>query len=111
MCTPTPYADPKGKPIKCKAAVAWAANEPLKVETINVAPPRAGEVRLKVVANALCHTDVYTLTGQDPEGVCVVCVRCLRIMCACLRGCCLYLYTHVCGVCVSDHMCADVSSR
>jgi len=57
-----------GKPIKCKAAVAWEANKPLKVETVEVAAPKAGEVRLKVVANALCHTDVYTLEGHDPEG-------------------------------------------
>ena len=58
-----------GKDIECKAAVAWAANEPLKVETVTVAPPKAGEVRLKVIANALCHTDLYTLSGQDPEGL------------------------------------------
>ncbi|CAM9912903.1 unnamed protein product [Pylaiella littoralis] len=58
-----------GKPIKCKAAVAWAANEPLKVEEIEVAPPQKGEVRVKVIANALCHTDVYTLSGQDAEGM------------------------------------------
>lgn len=36
---------------------------------IQVAPPKAGEVRLKVISNALCHTDIYTLTGQDPEGL------------------------------------------
>eukprot|EP00606_Chrysophyceae_sp_TOSAG23-5_P000120 GSChrysophyteH2.ASY1.ANO1.1255.1 assembled CDS len=59
----------EGKPITCKAAVAWAPNEPLKVETILVAAPKAGEVRLKVVANALCHTDLYTLSGQDQEGL------------------------------------------
>lgn len=35
---------------------------------VEVAPPRAGEVRVKVLATALCHTDVYTLSGQDPEG-------------------------------------------
>ena len=58
-----------GQPIRCKAAVAWAANEPLSIEEILVAPPRAGEVRVRVVANALCHTDIYTLTGQDPEGL------------------------------------------
>jgi S-(hydroxymethyl)glutathione dehydrogenase / alcohol dehydrogenase len=58
-----------GKPIECKAAVAWAPNEPLKVEKILVAAPKAGEVRLKVVANALCHTDLYTLSGQDAEGL------------------------------------------
>lgn len=47
----------EGKPIECLAAVAWAANEPLVTEKILVAPPQAGEVRLKVIANALCHTD------------------------------------------------------
>ena len=56
------------KPIVCKAAVAWAPNEPLKVEMVTVAPPKAGEVRLKIIANALCHTDLYTLSGQDAEG-------------------------------------------
>eukprot|EP01038_Epipyxis_sp_PR26KG_P016672 gene16672-22799_t len=55
-------------PIVCKAAVAYAPNEPLTVELITVAPPKAGEVRLKIVANALCHTDLYTLSGQDAEG-------------------------------------------
>jgi len=54
--------------IKCKAAVAFKANEPLQVIDILVAPPKANEVRVKVIANALCHTDVYTLTGCDPEG-------------------------------------------
>ena len=58
-----------GQVIKCKAAVAYAAKEPLKVVTVNVAPPKSGEVRLKVITNALCHTDVYTLSGQDPEGL------------------------------------------
>lgn len=55
-------------PIECKAAVAYAPNQPLTVETITVDPPKAGEVRLKVVSNALCHTDVYTLEGKDSEG-------------------------------------------
>ena len=61
-------SDTAGKPILCRAAVAFAPNEPLKVVEVSVAPPKAGEVRLKVVANALCHTDLYTLSGQDPEG-------------------------------------------
>ena len=56
------------QPIICKAAVAWAPNEPLKVEMVTVAPPKAGEVRLKIIANALCHTDLYTWSGQDAEG-------------------------------------------
>lgn len=47
---------------------AYAPNEPLKVEMITVAPPKAGEVRLKIFSNALCHTDLYTLSGQDAEG-------------------------------------------
>jgi S-(hydroxymethyl)glutathione dehydrogenase/alcohol dehydrogenase len=38
------------------------------VEIVTVAPPKEGEVRLKIFANALCHTDLYTLSGQDPEG-------------------------------------------
>ena len=57
-----------GKPIECQAAVAWEAKKPLDVTTVIVAPPQAGEVRVKVLANALCHTDVYTLDGHDPEG-------------------------------------------
>ena len=57
-----------GKPIECKAAVAWEAKKPVKVTTIMVAPPGPGEVRVKVIANALCHTDVYTLDGHDAEG-------------------------------------------
>ena len=56
-----------GKPIQCKAMVARAAKQPLTLETITVDPPKAGEVRVRVMANALCHTDVYTLDGHDPE--------------------------------------------
>merc|ERR1712223_1989268 len=58
-----------GKPITCKAAVAWEPKTPLDVTDIQVAPPQAGEVRVKVIANALCHTDIYTLDGHDPEGL------------------------------------------
>ena len=52
----------------CKAAVVFGANQPFEVVDVQVAPPKLGEVRVKVIANALCHTDVYTQTGQDPEG-------------------------------------------
>lgn len=55
--------------IVCQAAVAWKPNEPLSIETVEVAPPRAGEVRVKVIASAVCHTDAYTLDGHDSEGV------------------------------------------
>jgi S-(hydroxymethyl)glutathione dehydrogenase/alcohol dehydrogenase len=58
-----------GVPIKCKAMVARAPKEPMTEEEITVLPPKAGEVRLKVIANALCHTDIYTLDGHDPEGL------------------------------------------
>ena len=59
----------QGQVIKCKAAVAFAAKEPLQIVEIEVAPPKKGEVRVKVIANALCHTDIYTLDGCDPEGL------------------------------------------
>ncbi|MBL35326.1 MAG: S-(hydroxymethyl)glutathione dehydrogenase/class III alcohol dehydrogenase [Oceanospirillaceae bacterium] len=55
--------------ITCRAAVAWAAGEPLKIEEVQVAPPKAGEVRVKIVATGVCHTDAFTLSGDDPEGV------------------------------------------
>ncbi|PHP28218.1 S-(hydroxymethyl)glutathione dehydrogenase/class III alcohol dehydrogenase [Limimaricola cinnabarinus] len=55
--------------ITCKAAVAWAAGEPLSIEEIEVAPPKAGEVRLRIVATGVCHTDAFTLSGDDPEGI------------------------------------------
>ncbi|KAI3627929.1 hypothetical protein GLX27_000388 [Malassezia furfur] len=58
----------EGKTITCKAAIAWEAGKPLSVEDVNVAAPRAGEVRVHVLYNGLCHTDVYTLSGKDPEG-------------------------------------------
>ena len=58
-----------GKPIECKAMVARGPKQPMVCETITVDPPKAGEVRVKVVANALCHTDIYTLDGLDPEGL------------------------------------------
>lgn len=58
-----------GQPIECKAAIAWEAEKPLDVTTIIVDPPQKGEVRIKIVATALCHTDSYTLDGHDPEGL------------------------------------------
>ncbi|QIZ75735.1 S-(hydroxymethyl)glutathione dehydrogenase/class III alcohol dehydrogenase [Ferrimonas lipolytica] len=55
--------------IKSKAMVAWAAGQPLKLETVDVAPPKAGEVRVKIIATGVCHTDAFTLSGDDPEGI------------------------------------------
>jgi S-(hydroxymethyl)glutathione dehydrogenase/alcohol dehydrogenase len=49
--------------------VAWEEKKPLCIETIEVAPPKTGEVRIKILATGICHTDAYTLDGLDPEGV------------------------------------------
>ena len=54
--------------ITCKAAVAWEPKQELVIEEVQVAPPQAGEVRIKVLYNAVCHTDAYTLGGHDSEG-------------------------------------------
>ena len=58
-----------GQVIKCKAAVAWEPKKPLDVAEVEVGIPKEGEVRIMVIANALCHTDIYTLEGHDPEGL------------------------------------------
>ncbi|XP_072351384.1 alcohol dehydrogenase class-3 isoform X1 [Scyliorhinus torazame] len=62
-------AGTEGKTINCKAAVAWEAGKPLCIEVVEVAPPKAHEVRIKIIATAVCHTDAYTLSGSDSEGV------------------------------------------
>ena len=53
----------------CRAAVAHSAQEPLSIETISVAPPKSGEVLVQLKATGICHTDAYTLSGKDPEGL------------------------------------------
>ena len=55
--------------IKSKAAVAWGAGQPLSMEVVDVMPPQAGEVRIRMVATGVCHTDAFTLSGDDPEGI------------------------------------------
>lgn len=79
-------SDTTGKPIKCRAAVCWGAGEPLKIEQVEVAPPRAHEVRIHILYTGpvirypphsstlintfrvgICHTDEYTRSGKDPE--------------------------------------------
>ncbi|MCZ6559356.1 MAG: S-(hydroxymethyl)glutathione dehydrogenase/class III alcohol dehydrogenase [Gammaproteobacteria bacterium] len=55
--------------MKAKAAVAWEAGKPLEIEEIEVAGPAQGEVMLRLVATGVCHTDAYTLSGDDPEGL------------------------------------------
>jgi S-(hydroxymethyl)glutathione dehydrogenase / alcohol dehydrogenase len=55
--------------MKSRAAVAMAAGKPLSIEEIQVAGPKAGEVLVKIVATGVCHTDAFTLSGRDPEGI------------------------------------------
>ncbi|MEI4551152.1 S-(hydroxymethyl)glutathione dehydrogenase/class III alcohol dehydrogenase [Pseudoalteromonas spongiae] len=55
--------------IKSKAAVAWAAGEPLKMEEVDVQLPKKGEVLIRIIATGVCHTDAFTLSGDDPEGI------------------------------------------
>jgi len=52
-----------------RAAVAFAAGQPLSIETVQLAGPREGEVLVEIKATGLCHTDKYTLSGADPEGL------------------------------------------
>lgn len=55
--------------IKSKAAIAWGPNQPLTIEEVDVMLPKAGEVLVKIVASGVCHTDAFTLSGEDPEGI------------------------------------------
>ena len=55
--------------MKTRAAVAWAAGKPLTIEEVDLAPPREGEVLVEVKATGICHTDHFTLSGADPEGL------------------------------------------
>lgn len=55
--------------MKSRAAVAWEAGKPLSIEEVEVADPQAGEVRVRIVATGVCHTDAFTLSGADPEGL------------------------------------------
>ena len=55
--------------IKSKAAIAWGPNQPLTIEEVDVMLPRKGEVLVKVIASGVCHTDAFTLSGEDPEGL------------------------------------------
>jgi len=55
--------------MKVKAAVAWGPNEPLSIEEVDLEGPKKGEVLIKVLATGVCHTDAFTLSGEDPEGL------------------------------------------
>ena len=55
--------------MKTRAAVAWKAGAPLTIETVDLEGPRAGEVLVEIKATGICHTDWFTLSGDDPEGL------------------------------------------
>lgn len=55
--------------MKTRAAVAWQAGQPLTIEEVDLAGPRTGEVLVEIKATGICHTDYYTLSGADPEGL------------------------------------------
>ncbi len=55
--------------MKSRAAVAFAPDKPLEIVEIDVAPPKKGEVLIKITHSGVCHTDAFTLSGQDPEGL------------------------------------------
>ncbi|MCG2633916.1 MAG: S-(hydroxymethyl)glutathione dehydrogenase/class III alcohol dehydrogenase [Gammaproteobacteria bacterium] len=55
--------------MKSRAAIAMAPGQPLEIAEIDVAPPKAGEALVRMVASGVCHTDAFTLSGADPEGI------------------------------------------
>ena len=55
--------------MEVRAALATGAGKPLSIETVNLDGPRAGEVLIEVKATGVCHTDAFTLSGEDPEGL------------------------------------------
>ena len=52
-----------------KAAVAFKAGEPLSIETVQLEGPKQGECLVEIKATGICHTDEFTLSGADPEGI------------------------------------------
>ena len=55
--------------MKTRAAVAWEAGKPLSIEAVDLDGPKDGEVLVRLVATGVCHTDAFTLSGDDPEGI------------------------------------------
>jgi S-(hydroxymethyl)glutathione dehydrogenase / alcohol dehydrogenase len=55
--------------MKTRAAIAFQAGEPLSIETLDLERPKPGEVLVEIMATGICHTDAYTLSGADPEGL------------------------------------------
>ena len=55
--------------MKSRAAIAFEAGQPLQIEEVDVQKPQSGEVLVRIVATGVCHTDAFTLSGDDPEGI------------------------------------------
>src|ERR1700743_2542959 len=55
--------------MKTRAAVAYGPGQPLSIEMVDLEGPRAGEVLVEIKASGVCHTDAFTLSGADPEGL------------------------------------------
>ena len=55
--------------MKTKAAIAYEAGKPLVIETVDLDGPKAGEVLIEIKATGICHTDEFTRSGADPEGL------------------------------------------
>src|ERR1700742_5293467 len=55
--------------MKTKAAIAYAAGKPLEIVTLELEGPKAGEVLVDIKASGVCHTDEFTRSGADPEGL------------------------------------------
>lgn len=55
--------------MKTRAAVAWESGKPLEIEELDLDGPKEGEVLVKIIATGVCHTDAFTLSGEDPEGI------------------------------------------
>src|SRR5712675_2599458 len=64
-----PRSTTKGSMMEMRAAVAHKAGQPLSIETVRLDGPKAGEVLIEIKATGICHTDAYTLSGADPEGL------------------------------------------
>ena len=54
--------------MKSRAAVAFAAGKPLEIVEVDLEGPKSGEVLVEIMATGICHTDAFTLSGDDPEG-------------------------------------------
>ena len=66
---PNLFADRMGNIMKSRAAVAFAPGQPLQIVELDVAPPERGEVLIRITHTGVCHTDAFTLSGADPEGI------------------------------------------